>query len=774
MRARRAVFAAAIAAAALVQPAAAILPPETGTPSQVNFADAGRHGLLLSSPNYELVLSRTNGHITSLSDPEHGVRLVSDAPNGCVFNAVAFDSTAATGCVVARGGFSYAWDDETSTLTLRYGKETPADNSLGATVTIAAAPDHLDFRLTLDSRWEETVSQVYFPSDLVGDNRTVTAGYSPNYLPGVRLAPAFFSRVGNAVQTYPSRWAFADFLAFDADASRFALYAVNPAPNPIAPIDLGFVHDGGGYCSGTHFCLRHVYATWIKDGSSWTSPTVRLVLGEDVEHTMLGYRTDNGIDDYPSLETKVGPLLDTLARAPLIKADLWHGLRPFKEWGDGLRRLPSPAIIHPVSFTPGGHDENDPDFLPPSSQWGSSDDLAGMVAEAHGLGQLVMPYLNVSWWNVHSPTVLGLEPPLTPADISVQRSTGDPVIQYYGPHFGYVVSPASPVVKERVDRLFEEWRSEVPVDCLFFDQIGARVWIRDFNPDEPNPLAYSDGWLALMAPYADRCLMVEDGWDRLAKSFAGFHGGMLLQDRQFDEPNGFYGEGNWRPYPLADWLFHDKVLMYQHDLYPDTMTADLQVLTWNMAFGLVFSYEWDERRHSLDSPWLDLVGSFQRALGPHYAGLPLSDWREPAEDVTESVFGDLTVTANWGKDTYAADKFGIAAGGFLARTRDDSVTACTCTGSFNGSPLADGVHYLLVERAPGSVTVRQPIGPDTRLTLDPPPGWQAARAPQATALDPTGKPFDTVPVDVVQGRFVFDYDASVAGARVGGYVLTSS
>ena len=40
----------------------------------------------------------------------------------------------------------------------------------------------------------------------------------------------------------------------------------------------------------------------------------------------------------------------------------------------------------------------------------------------------------------------------------------------------------------------------------------------------------------------------------------------------------FWGEGNWRPWPLALWLVHDKVLMYQHDLAEETMTDDDEVL----------------------------------------------------------------------------------------------------------------------------------------------------------------------------------------------------
>ena len=155
----------------------------------------------------------------------------------------------------------------------------------------------------------------------------------------------------------------------------------------------------------------------------------------------------------------------------------------------------------------------------------------------------------------------------------------------------------------------EEWRTEVPADCLFFDQLGARPWIRDFNRASPSPLAYYDGWLAVMAPYSDRCLMVEDGWDRLARDFTGFHGGMLMMAREHDLPDRMFGEANWEPYPLATWLFHDKVLLYQHDLYDGTMAADGEVLTWNMAFGLISSYSWNDLARLTREPVARVVGA---------------------------------------------------------------------------------------------------------------------------------------------------------------------
>jgi hypothetical protein len=295
-----------------------------------------------------------------------------------------------------------------------------------------------------------------------------------------------------------------------------------------------------------------------------------------------------------------------------------------------------------------------------------------------------MPYLNVSWWDDQSPTLQSLASPLTVDDVAMLDGSRQPVQESYGPHSGYVVSPYSSVVRTRVVREFDEWRTDVPADCLFFDQIGARVWRRDFNPAEPTPLAYDDGWLALMAPYANRCLMVEDGWDRLAASFSGFHGGALLMQREFSEQDLSWGAGNWAPYPLALWLFHDKVLFYQHDLYPGTMTTDPEALTWNEAFGFMLSYDWRDVDKTLDSPWLGIVAQVQRELGPYYAGKPMTGFRELAPGVTETDFGDYSVIANWSQTTpYDFEGRQIAPLGFLAQS-GGQVLAGTYGSSWNG------------------------------------------------------------------------------------------
>jgi hypothetical protein len=106
------------------------------------------------------------------------------------------------------------------------------------------------------------------------------------------------------------------------------------------------------------------------------------------------------------------------------------------------------------------------------------------------------------------------------------------------------------------------------------------------------------------------------------------------------------------------------------------MAADDEVVLWNVAFGLVHSYSWDERRDSLASPWLRRIAELQRALGPLYVGRTLDGWRELGPNVTESRFGDLVVVANWSR-TQTAEVEGrrLPPLGFVARATDGRVLA---------------------------------------------------------------------------------------------------
>ena len=597
------------------------------------------------------------------------------------------------------------------------------------------------------------------PADLLLVTADVTGGYSPTFLPGLHLLPSFFKEPRIDIFTYPGRYVWADYFALDEGAAHLALYSVNPDPQPIRPVDIGYVHTGS-FCSGDHFCMSHSFNTEVADGTTWTSPLIRIRIGDTVDKTLRGYRDDNGIDGWPSVSDKLGAKTATYARAPLIKVDLQKNVPPFAQWGGELHRLPSPVLLHPVRYQAGRFDEFAPDFLPPDPRIGTMADLRTMIADAHEHGDLVMPYLNVTWWNVNSPTVHQLLAQGGPAQFAALKKDATPRTDTYPPFTGYVVSAYTKAAQDRVRNLMDQWQQGAPTDCYFIDQLGARTWIRDYNPAAPDPLSYEDGWLKLLAPYAPRCLMVEDGWDRLAKIFAGFHGGLLDVQRESSEADKFFGAGNWEPFPMAEYLFHDKVLLYQHDLAPQTMTTDPYTLTFNIAYGYLLSYTWDGTIDSLESPWLDVVTSFQHALGPLYAGQPLQDFRSPAANQTVTEFPNLTVTANWDASNPT----------FLAHAKDDSVTAGVVNGSFDGSALSPGTHYLVETRTSSDVTIHEPLGPDTPIAVRVPAAWTSA---QATWLGADGLNH-TISGPVQGGRFTFTMAGPEPGIPAPNYRITAS
>jgi len=196
------------------------------------------------------------------------------------------------------------------------------------------------------------------------------------------------------------------------------------------------------------------------------------------------------------------------------------------------------------------------------------------------------------------------------------------------------------------------------------------------------------------------------------------------------------------------------------------------VLTWNMAFGMINSYSWDALARGAN-PWLDLVARLQRDFGPRYVGIPLAGYRNLAQDVNESTYGDLSVIAS--RDAlrgYSVDGYDIAPGGFLARTTTNDLLAGAFEGSFDGVPLSAGVHYVIVEREAANVTVAQPVGADSDVAVDPPPAWSAGRALTATATASDGTQLGTVEGRLQDGRFVFRYAGTVNGRAVAQYRIS--
>lgn len=754
-------------------PAAADISPQNG----VYFDDSHPEFLKLGNAlHYELGLRKSNGSIAYLTDKTGGGNVTLGSRYECLWGAVFVDEGAFVGgCGFDAAGadrFSYSWSAATQTLTLTYTPQPGGSQRVAAQVTLKpSAGRHLDLRVRLDNGRGFTMDQVLFPCDPVFAEAELHAALLP-FLPGVMLTPQFFAENRTFGTRYPGYGGtFADLIWLEGDGGRLALYTLQ-AGGSIPYLDLGFYHDED-YVADTAV-LMHTYHVHVPNGSAYTTPWVRLRVGDTAMEAIQAYRADNGIAAYPSLRAKLGTRYEQLAAAPSYKADVQQIGRPFSAYGPLLQRIPAPGILHLMAFQPGGFPANHPDLLPPAAAWGSTADMAEMVRQAQARGLLVMPYTDPTWWDAQSPTIINLPPPLTPRDVAVQDRNGNPLVEPHDSRQGYVVSPYPAFVRNRLERLVREMTVDIPSDLLYEHGVGWVAWWPDYNPASSSPMAYMDGWLAHTRTYRDKRLMTSAGYDRLAETAVGFHGSVLL-NQVLGQTDEWWGAGGWQPYPLATALARDKVLFYQNDLAPETFTTRKGILRWNLAMGYMLSYDVVASGYGggLDSEWLDVVSAFQRWVLATYADQRVTGFTwEDELGLTRTDFETCRVHANWStRWSFVLDPHVIPPEGVLVTCDNGNLTAGVFKG-YGGTTLTPGDHYLIETRGTWGTIVRQPLGPDTDLTVARLPEWGAAGGPrQAYAINAAGQIIGSKPVTVSASGLTFRWARTVGGQTAVAYWL---
>lgn len=751
---------------------AAMCSPGRGSSVQgVYFDDSDPDLMVLGNDDYyEIGFRKANGAIAYITDKTTGQHITLGSRHECLWGALFEDGTPdyVGGCSYNATGpnyFSYTWSAANHTLTLDYTPDPGATQQVTAQVLVTATEQSwFDLHLNLENNWGYLLDYVLFPSDLVFVEADIEEVLLP-ILPGIVLEPSFFQQNRTYTATYPGYpGLFADYVHLASTAGHMAIYSLYEQGS-LHPVVVGFVHDDEYVVDSTFY--QHNFGAGVSDGNSWDSPGVRVHISLTALATIDAYCADNGLHRFSSLVDKLGVRYDQVMQSPLLKADAVQLDIPFSQYADLLAQVPSPGILHPVAFQPGGFDENYPDFLPPEVTWGTTAEFAAMFHHTQDLGFLVMPYTNPTWWDDESPTMQNLPPPLTITDIAVIDRDGNPVYEYYDSHGGYVVSPYVPFVQQRLAQLVEEITIDVPSDLLFEDQIGARSQIFDYNPASPSPTAYTQGWLDHTRTYSDVLLMTELGFDRLVENETGFHGSVLLPEQR-DYTSDWWGTDTWHPYPLAPLMARDKVLFYQHDLAPETMTTSKYTFTWNLAFGYMLSYDLGYGG-GLGDPWLDLVSVFQKHVLSRYASEAMTDFVSLGDNVTRTAFETFAVIANWDEvNPYDAGLHTLPPQGVLITSADGSLTGGVFA-AYNDIPLSAGDHYLIEEREANAIIVRQPLGAATSLTLDLFSGWTAGDPIAGWAYTAQDQVIASVPVTVTAKDLTFTYQQEVAGQSVAYY-----
>lgn len=725
--------------------------PVKATRHSVYFDPSDGDLLVLGNMYYEIGVRTNNGAIAYVTNKVTGQPVTDGSRGECLWGAVFYGQTPTEyigGCQYSATGanrFTHIWSQPENRLTMTYSPDPASAQQVTVVVTLTlSAGNWFDVQATVQNAWGKELDELIFPSDLLFAESRIQEVLLP-ILPGVLLTRDFFSLPTPCAPDSPDPdrcyetdypgWpgVFADFVSLAQDSGGFALYSIAPS-GIIVPAHLGVVHDDYTLPeTPARMFLSHTFKAKLANGATWTTPVVRVRVGASHVEAALAARQDTGIAAFANIGTKLGAQWDALRRAPLYKMDAEHVGLPFNQYKDAVfPAIPYPGILHTVAYGQRGFDENYPDFLPPAVQYGSTADMAQMFRDAQALGYVTMPYINPTWWDDESPTLTNLPSGVTLDDIAAHDEQGSVRSEFYGAHFGYVISPYPPFVQQRLAQLMAQMKQDIPSDLLYEDQVGARATVFDYNPAAPSPAAYSTAWLEHTRQYQGALLTTEMGIDRMAETEVGFHGSIgLLQAN--GETHRWWGDA-WRTFPLAPLLLRDKVLLY-HTPEIKGSTVTKAALTENLAFGYMLSFDFGALGARPEiRPWLPVVGAFQSRVLASYADERMTDYTAIASDVTRSDFTGATIIANQrAGQSYAYGEHTIAPGGALVLRSDGSLTAGILW-AFNGAALTAGDHYLIVETSGNAITVRQPMGADTDIVLDRPGAWPQSATISATAF----------------------------------------
>ncbi len=733
----------------------------------------------LSNPYYELGLSKSNGAITYLTDKGTGQPVTDGDMSGNLWVVTFTDSIqSSTYSPTGPNRFSYSWLPSSRQLMLVYTPDPANQNHINVTVRINASKSKgFTLQMEMQNHWGYAPSEIKFPADLTFHKADIKEVLLP-ILPGVVLESGFFARGISFETSYPGYpGVFADFMAVSSARGSFAIYSkAVDGQDHIVPAFFGV---NLTQCTDQQAtCLTHNYRARPLNKTTWMSPLVHIRVSETRQDTIQQFREDDGLSTYQSSQTKLGLLYDKFVQMPLYKADAVQLGLKFSDYASLLAKVPFPGLLHSVGYMPGGHDHSYPDFLPPDPQWGSTGDMAAMFMQAQSMGFLVMPYINPTWWDGSSPTLLHLPKDTTITNISAINANTMQLEECYGcpanPRYGYAVSPYVDFIQNRLSQVMAQMKKDVPSDLIFEDQIGARVTLFDFNPSEPSIDAYTQGWIEHTRKYAGSKLMTEDGFDRLVETEIGFNGGTLLSDRN-GETDIWWGNHNWHYYPFVTLAARDKVFFYQHDLAPESFTQNEPILLWNVAMGYMLSYDLnpsDRLGGGVKDPFIKIVASFQKYVLSQYASELMASYTNLGPKLTRSAFESVEVTANWdGKNEAEQGNFTLAPSGFLIQKKDGSLNAGLLT-RYNGKALSDGDHYLIEERQAKEIIVRQPVGSDTSISLMVLPGWSASTALTAQPYSADDCAIGAAQAATVSGNLVtFNYQPALSGQPVAYYVI---
>lgn len=724
--------------------------PVNLTSSAPVFDETDKDAISIENDCYKIVFSKRNGAILGIEDKLNKEAVSSGSVGGELWRLNFYKRKSITNKDFSAGSeerpFEYKWQKSKGELSFLYQDKTAGFQL--KIKTLASKKNYFDFQVEIESAYEEPIILVNFPEGLSFRLEKLRQVIFP-FRGGLALKPGFFLERRYITE---SQYLFSDYLAVEFDKSGLSLYTIQEPGRWTEPtMSVGYDSYKGGVGFYTFAQATYIKKTKQKAASNWKSPVIRLRVAEPVKESIRNYVEDNGFDDIPNLAKRIDRgLFDKLSKSVLLKFDFsWIGQK-FSEVSEFIKTLPSPTLVHIVTFWDKGFDKNYPDYLPPNKQFGTQEDLKELVATAHGEGHLVMPYTNPTWWN-ESKTLetLGKE------KIAVIKLDGQVHDEYYwGKNWGIITSPHNPEVIKRTQQTVREFKYDIPCDILFEDQLGARPWQYDLNPKARDPALYKQGLIDFAKRDSKQIpVMCEGGYDGLMPYVVAFSdmavNNSLPPDKIF---NTWYGEGNWETFPYALYVAHNKNGFYQHNLAHEVFTDAKGKLMWNVAYGHNFTQGyWPKEWEKNQKKWFYIDDAFQKSLASRYFGKKLTDFQRIDGAVTFSRFEDIAIVANHSKSKpYRIESYIVPPEGFLAESEGGNLVAGMFK-VFNDSLLA-GEHYIIVENSPNKIVVRQPDPKSTLISINRPSDWKEA---SGINISCAGQP---VPAAVTEDKITFLYD----------------
>ena len=280
--------------------------------SSIYFNDSGPDLIILGNSFWEVAFRKTNGSIAYLTDHKIGGQLSSGSRNECLWGAVdQADLFYIGGCSYNKdwnNHFSYAWASATNALTLFYNTDPlSADQFITTVRVIASENDYFDMQMSAQEHYGDSrlFDWLLFPSDLYFTKADVKGVLLP-LLPGVVLKPGFFTDNRNYSWNYPGYpGSFADYIAFSTNHGELAIYSLYNGSS-LQPVASTIIGNESGHLD-TYYVV-HNFGAMLKPNQNWTSPLVRFRFSRSWPETILDYRTDNRLDQFTSIQEKLGSL----------------------------------------------------------------------------------------------------------------------------------------------------------------------------------------------------------------------------------------------------------------------------------------------------------------------------------------------------------------------------------------------------------------------------------------------------------------------------------